>query len=65
MHGQIMGGRCLLHWAKSAQYKLDDNWQFETGLNYFFGRCDYTFFGQFEPDSNLLIGVRYGFSGID
>ena len=42
-------------------YKIDDYWSAEAGGNLFFGEDDYTFFGQFEKNSNLYIGIRYGF----
>ncbi len=45
----------------SASYKIDDHWTVEGGANVFFGAHDYTFFGQFERNSNVYAAVRYGF----
>ncbi|MCD6353644.1 MAG: hypothetical protein J7M06_05485 [Proteobacteria bacterium] len=42
-------------------YKINDHWSAETGGNIFWGEEDYTFFGQFEKNSNLYAGLRYGF----
>lgn len=47
----------------NANYRIDDNWSLEAGLNQFFGRRRHTFFGQFEDNSNVYVGVRYGFAG--
>lgn len=43
------------------QYKLSDRWSAELGGNVFFGRDDHTFFGQFERNTNVFAGVRWGF----
>ncbi|MDY7031522.1 MAG: hypothetical protein SVY10_06385 [Thermodesulfobacteriota bacterium] len=43
------------------QYKIDDNWVIEGGGNLFVGEEDFTFFGQFEKNSNVYAGLRYGF----
>ncbi|MCB2081330.1 MAG: hypothetical protein H6908_00240 [Hyphomicrobiales bacterium] len=45
----------------SVNYKLDDHWQLETGLNLFYGQRHTSFFGQFEDTSNIYAGVRYSF----
>ena len=42
-------------------YKIDDHWSAESGANLFIGKDEHTFFGQFEKNSNLYIGARYGF----
>jgi len=42
-------------------YKLTDKWMLTTGANIFFGKEDYTFFGQFKDDTNLYVGARYNF----
>jgi len=42
-------------------YKINDHWSAETGGNIFWGNNDDTFFGQFEKNSNLYAGLRYGF----
>jgi hypothetical protein len=45
----------------SAVYALDDSWSLFAGANWFGGAEDYTFFGQFEGNSNLYVGARYSF----
>lgn len=45
----------------NASYRVDDRWTVDGGLNLFFGEEDYTFFGQFEKNSNIYTGIRYGF----
>ncbi len=44
-----------------AHYKASDNLSFEVGSNIFFGDEDYTFFGQFEDNTNAYLAVRYSF----
>jgi len=44
-----------------ASYKVTDKLAVEGGLNYFFGRENHTFFGQFEDASNIYAGIRYNF----
>lgn len=44
-----------------AHYKVSDNWALEAGMNLFIGRQDYSFFGQFEDNTNIYGGVRYSF----
>jgi hypothetical protein len=50
-----------LYLRPNVNYKLDDHWVAELGGNVFVGEEDYTFFGQFERNSNLYASVRYGF----
>jgi hypothetical protein len=45
----------------SAAYKLSDNWLVEARGNFFFGKNDNTFFGQFEDNSNIALAARYSF----
>jgi hypothetical protein len=45
----------------NIHYKINDNWSAEIGGNTFWGEDDHTFFGQFEKNSNVYVGVRYGF----
>ena len=45
----------------SAAYKLTDNWLIEARGNFFFGKNNNTFFGQFEDNSNLALAARYSF----
>jgi hypothetical protein len=42
-------------------YKISDHWSAEIGGNFFFGKRPYTFFGQFEDNSNVYVALRYGF----
>lgn len=45
----------------NIHYKIDDHWSAEVGGNVFVGEDDHTFFGQFEKNSNVYAGLRYGF----
>lgn len=45
----------------SAAYKLSDNWLIEARGNFFFGKKNHTFFGQFEDDNNIGLAARYSF----
>lgn len=42
----------------SAAYKVNDRWLVEVGGNWFLGRDPWTFFGQFERNSNVYAAVR-------
>lgn len=44
-----------------VSYKLTDHWLLETSAGFFFGKDDYTFFGQFEDNSNIALAARYSF----
>ena len=44
-----------------ANYKASDNLSVEVGSNIFFGDEPYTFFGQFEDNTNAYLAVRYSF----
>lgn len=44
-----------------VKYKLTDKWLLTTGANVFFGKEDYTFFGQFKDNNNIYAGARYSF----
>lgn len=44
-----------------VSYKLTDAWLLEGGANWFIGKNDYSFFGQFERNSNIFAAVRYSF----
>ena len=44
-----------------ASYKLNDAWLAEAGGNIFYGAEDDTFFGQFENNTNLFVGLRRNF----
>ena len=45
-----------------VSYKATDNWLLEGGFNLFSGDKPYTFFGQFESNSNAYLAVRYSFN---
>jgi hypothetical protein len=45
----------------NVHYKLSDHWSAEIGGNVFVGDRPHTFFGQFQDNTNLYAGVRYGF----
>lgn len=42
-------------------YDVTDQWSAEAGANVFVGADDDTFFGQFERNTNIYVGLRYGF----
>ena len=42
-------------------YKMTDAVRIEVGGNFFYGKEDHTFFGQFEDTSNIYVGIRTGF----
>ncbi len=44
-----------------VHYKISDQWAVDAGGNIFIGSDDYTFFGQFEDNTNAYAGVRYNF----
>jgi hypothetical protein len=45
----------------SAAYQIDDHWSAFAGASIFLGEDDHTFFGQFEPNTNVHAGVRWAF----
>ena len=45
----------------SADYKINDQWSVAAGGNMFAGSDPYTFFGQFENNSNVYGSLRYSF----
>lgn len=45
----------------NVHYKLSDHWSAEIGGNIFVGDQPHTFFGQFQDNTNLYAGIRYGF----
>ena len=49
------------HLRPQVSYKLTDNWLLTGGANLFYGRHDYTFFGQFKDNCNAYAGLRYNF----
>lgn len=44
-----------------VHYKVTDQWAIETGANIFVGKYDYTFFGQFQYNTNAYAAVRWSF----
>lgn len=45
----------------NVHYKITDAWAAEIGGNIFMGESDSSFFGQFKHNTNVYVGVRYGF----
>lgn len=45
----------------NVAYKVNDNLRVEVGGNVFVGEHDYSFFGQFEDNTNVYVGMRYSF----
>jgi hypothetical protein len=45
----------------NIHYRINDHWSAEMGANIFFGGKDYTFFGQFEDNTNVYLGIRWSF----
>lgn len=44
-----------------VSYKINDRWSATSGVNVFFGKRDYTQFGQLTRDDNLYLRLRAGF----
>lgn len=44
-----------------VHYKITDQWSAELGANVFQGAGDFTFFGQFEDNTNVYLGLRRSF----
>lgn len=45
----------------NIRFKVTDAWTMDLGSNLFLGEHDHSFFGQFRNNSNVYLGVRYGF----
>ncbi|MCA8952083.1 MAG: hypothetical protein KDE27_21415 [Planctomycetes bacterium] len=45
----------------SASYTIDDQWSVSVGANVFFGEDPFTFFGQFERNTNVFVAARWSF----
>ena len=45
----------------NVNYKVNDNMAVEIGSNIFFGDYPHTFFGQFQNNTNMYVGLRYSF----
>ena len=50
-----------VHIRPNINYKLNDNMALEVGGNIFFGDYSNTFFGQFQNNTNVYVGLRYSF----
>lgn len=44
-----------------VHYKITDQWSAELGANLFHGKKNYTFFGQYEDNTNVYLGLRWSF----
>jgi len=44
-----------------VRYRIDDQWTIEAGGNFFYGSDDFTFFGQFEDNTNAYASLRWSF----
>ncbi len=49
------------YFRPSVAYKATDEWLLELGGNFFVGREEYTFFGQFVNNNNVYAAIRYSF----
>ncbi|MDC9728769.1 MAG: hypothetical protein PSN04_05480 [Methyloprofundus sp.] len=49
------------YFRPKISYKVTDAWQVEGGANFFVGKNDYSFFGQFALNNNVYGSVRYSF----
>ena len=49
------------YFRPNVTYKLTDHWTVTANGNIFVGEDRHTFFGQFEDNSNVNLGVRYSF----
>jgi len=45
----------------AVSYAVNDHWTVDAGANLFLGNEPYTFFGQFENNTNVYVGMRCGF----
>ncbi|HOK89719.1 MAG TPA: hypothetical protein PK379_06805 [Candidatus Hydrogenedentes bacterium] len=45
----------------AIRYAVNDHWTVDAGANLFLGNEPYTFFGQFENNTNIYVGMQYGF----
>ena len=50
-----------VHLRPEITYDLTDAWTLDCGANLFYGQDRHTFFGQFENNSNVYLGLRYSF----
>lgn len=45
----------------TVSHRLNDAWTYTMGANFFFGKKNNSFFGQFKKSTNAYIRLRYGF----
>ena len=45
----------------NIHYRITDHWSADAGANIFFGKKDYTFFGQYKDNTNVYLGLRWSF----
>ena len=45
----------------NVRYRINDHWSVDAGANVFLGKEHHTFFGQFEDNTNIYLGMRYSF----
>lgn len=45
----------------SVSYKINDQWEATLGGNFFLGQDEFTFFSQFQDNSNVYATIRYNF----
>ncbi len=49
------------YFKPSIKYRYDDSWSYVLGANIFWGKQDYTFFGQHQENSNIWLRVRFNY----
>ena len=49
------------HFRPNVAYKVTDAWMTELGGNFFVGKEEYSFFGQFVKNNNVYAAIRYSF----
>jgi len=52
------------HLRFNVSYKMSDSTKIEAGWNHFYGEKLYTFFTQFENNSNIYFSIRHEFTGL-
>jgi len=45
----------------NIHYRITDQWSAEVGANIFVGENEHTFFGQFQDNTNVYLGLRWSF----
>ena len=49
------------HLRPRLAWQINDQWKLTAGANVFFGKHDWTEFGQLEDNDNLYVRLRYSF----